>query len=533
MDGQSPKGQWNEGTWVEPGTARRTVSFVDIGDEDDANELEDCRHRWLPGLSTETYADRVVCAGPMGVGVAYGRALIEDIERLARGDARDAGEASKRSCKRVGAWTRTTDLPENVARRWAAARVSPSRASETLATAKRYSIIDTARPDTATTQVLERLNEALSRYGFVEDPTGSGTWPLLVGGRATGREGATLARARARHGARAWGWMRASALGWVAIAGSAERDSETKPGACPECVRLHRQSSPWAEVLKGVGMSFEGAGVPGSELRRDPRSDIDGCAALIARGVARATGEASLQWWPCDESFPRTEERVPAHPRCATCDAGAHRGRGKRPSRADTWEALERVSRRTGLWTGLIPGFTHYTDDAIHDGRWGWTTTVTRGAQTRSGQPQSNRGGRRAVACGKGRSRGGAWASAVGEFVERECARWQDNALATVRASANALRAARRALHAPNDLVRFSETQMENRATLRSMGYRHLHIPAPFTEACEDEPIEWVEGVDMLSGERERAVLVPRSWVFIAAPADRMSGRTLSAATRG
>ena len=494
-------------------TGQSNAKLLDI--EDDAeDEGLDTPHQWLPGLETEIYEERAVCAGPMGIAVAYGAALIEDIAKLSKDQVHGTSRASRRLCKEAGAWTRASGLAHDTAERWSAVRVSPARGAETLRRAGSYRLLGTSGTHRASAQALER---ALARYGLARDEEDAGAWPLLLAGQPAQRQSEELETERARHPARAWAWVRPSAIGWVATAGASAREGAGRPSACPECVRLHRRTGAWAEVLRGIGQRFETERTPGEELARPPAGDIKGCAALIARALARANGEATLRWWPSDESFPRDEEPIPVHARCPRCAMAPPR----KPRTSDeAWKALEAASARTGEWTGLIPRTSQGSDTHVHDGEWAWSTTIARGAQTRPGGAQSSRGGRRAVACGKGRSSGGAWAGAIAEFIERESMRWQPRVVKTTRASASALRARGRALLSPHALAQFSDTQMRERTAARALEWRHIHIPAPFGADDEEVPIVWVESEDLLS-QRPRTVLVPRSWVFIGAPADR------------
>ena len=415
-----------------------------------------------------------------------------------------------------------TDLPTSVARAWAAVRVSPARAREVLDTAQRYAVVAEHATNHGLAQALAYLEKNLNRFGFVRSDGDGRAWPLRFSTGMDSKASPALAHRALAHPCRAWGAITATALGWTASGGSGRNDNARAHGACPECVRLHTATGPWIDILSTLSQPFAMRHTPGSEIERRFESDIEGCAALLARGVARGTGDGSLRWWPCDESFPRPEETVPSHPRCTVCNRGRKAPTSQRPrTEADAWKALEKIAGRIGVWTGLIPTMEPYADRAIHDGEWGWTTNVIRGALTRSPGAESGLAGRRSIACGKGTSRGGAWASAVGEFVERECLRWREDAFATIRSSTNALRAAGVPHHRPDTLMQHSKQQLETRTEFRAKGYQHVRFGARFEQANQDDPIDWIAGVDLLSPAPHSLVLVPVSWVFIGAPPDR------------
>ena len=438
--------------WTAPHSRRAPVRFVDIGARTRGAEG---REIWLPGLDVDDYGDHAVCAGPMGVGIAWGEALTKDVVRAEHGA--EIGRASSAACREVGALTGASTLPEARARAWAALRVSPARGEEVLSQAARYAVRVEETPQGAMRRGLETLEEALATLGFRRADGEDGAWPLAFGTPA--RHG-PAGRDRAHP---EWASVIASPMGWIAVGGSTRAREGGARGPCPECVRLHGLSSPWGEILEKVPHLRVGRRAPSEATQRAPEADLKGCAALIARALAREEAQATLRWWPCDEPYARAEEVMPRHARCTRCARGEAQGES-----ASIWERLETVAERTGPWTGWIAELVEHNDDVIHDGTWGWTTLVTRTARTQSADPESRLGGRRSTACGKGTSPGGARASALGEFVERECLRWHEGAHETERASVRELKERSLRFHAPDVLARYSAQQLEG--TRRAAG---------------------------------------------------------------
>ena len=150
---------------------------------------------------------------------------------------------------------------------------------------------------------------------------------------------------------------------------------------------------------------------PGRQVGRKIDEDAQDVARHIARAIAGTTPHAILQWWPCDEAYPRECERIERDGLCRTC-GGRGAGRGRRSGTGRTRSTRTRCWRRCTRAAGRGRGCTQEIDEGpvstLLDLEWGWAWNTTKSARARSVGQIKGLPGRRHNAGGKGTSRGGA-----------------------------------------------------------------------------------------------------------------------------